>query len=574
MKFKELFISLWRRFPLFRLFTIVAVIVLVTGAITLVTKKAVVRIPSIDSISPQFGSPGDIMEIYGKHFGSVRNQGYVEIGGSRLTASSYLVWNDDKIRVILPTNVQDGLVVVGTKSGRSKKNSFFANESGIPVAVPAGGKTLVPSIASVSPQTAAPGSIVVITGSNFGAARNESLVYFTSHRDYGQNLDAFETDDENVRNSFEYVFANGENYDYEMWTDTEIHVRVPDGANSGILFVKTDKGSSNQFALDVNEKLGTRIYQNMRHYIIQINADIEDKNSRQNTSIALRVPRPLVYTRQPYTDLLEVFPEPSMQDYNNTVCHVIEMGKKKKSRYTHKFVVYTYALQTQIKEDKITSAYLQEIRPGYEKFLQPDMIVRSDDAEVLNLAKTFIGKEKNPYKRAKLVYNYMIDNYKILNELRSNSDSNGESYNLFKEKSGDAYDFATGFTALLRACNIPAVPVAGILVDADKKAQNHWWTEFYIEDFGWIPVDVSLAAGLEYKGFGAVEDLRGFYFGNMDSQHIAFSRGWNELQQTLSNGNGVYRPKTYAFQSFWEESTAGTVNYSSLWNDPVIVGIY
>ena len=116
--------------------------------------------------------------------------------------------------------------------------------------------------------------------------------------------------------------------------------------------------------------------------------------------------------------------------------------------------------------------------------------------------------------------------------------------------------------------------MSGILVDSDLKSQNHWWTEFYIENLGWIPVDISLGKGLDFKLFKPIEDRRGFYFGNLDNQHIAFSRGWNESKPSLANSKIVQRPKSYALQSIWEESSSGIVNYSSLWNDPIIKGIY
>ena len=107
------------------------------------------------------------------------------------------------------------------------------------------------------------------------------------------------------------------------------------------------------------------------------------------------------------------------------------------------------------------------------------------------------------------------------------------------------------------------------------KTRPHWWTEFYIEGFGWVPVDISLGMGLPYKSFRPVENNVEFYFGNLDGQHIAFSKGWNEIKQTISqNSKIVYRPKTYALQSIWEESSEGNVNYSSLWNDPIVLGLY
>ena len=173
---------------------------------------------------------------------------------------------------------------------------------------------------------------------------------------------------------------------------------------------------------------------------------------------------------------------------------------------------------------------------------------------------------------ARLVYDYMIQNYKIRDELRK---SDASPLDLLKSKNGDAYDMAIFYTSLLRSLEIPSLPIAGILVDSEMKTRAHWWTEFYIEGFGWLPVDISLGMGLPYKSFRPVENDAEFYFGNLDGQHIAFSKGWKEIKQTISqNSKIVYRPKTYALQSIWEESSEGNVNYSSLWNDPIVLGLY
>ena len=101
------------------------------------------------SLTPSVGSPGDIVVITGKNFGDIRDMSYVEFAGSKLTSSAYISWSDDCIKLVLPANVQDGLVVVGTKDMRSKP-ALFANEIEIPVPVPAVVQTNKPVISSFS----------------------------------------------------------------------------------------------------------------------------------------------------------------------------------------------------------------------------------------------------------------------------------------------------------------------------------------------------------------------------------------------------------------------------------------
>ena len=141
-------------------------------------------------------------------------------------------------------------------------------------------------------------------------------------------------------------------------------------------------------------------------------------------------------------------------------------------------------------------------------------------------------------------------------------------------KKADAYDMAVLYTALLRAAGIPSLTNGGILVDSDMQSRNHWWCEFYIDEVGWIPADPALGAGLAYKAFQKPESAADFYFGNSDAQHITFSRGWNNIKPAHVTGKKVYRPKSYALQSIWEETTAGSVKYSSYWQDAAVTGIY
>ena len=56
-------------------------------------------VPEIESIVPPVGAPGDVVIINGKNFGEVRDMSYVEIAGSKLTASSYISWENDKIKI-------------------------------------------------------------------------------------------------------------------------------------------------------------------------------------------------------------------------------------------------------------------------------------------------------------------------------------------------------------------------------------------------------------------------------------------------------------------------------------------
>ncbi|MBQ0050763.1 MAG: IPT/TIG domain-containing protein [Treponema sp.] len=572
MKLKETLSLIFRKYSSIRFFLLIALVLMALVILTFATVKAK-KVPSIATVIPSVGSPGDTMVIRGTNFGSTRGSSCVEIGGSRITASSYIVWTDSLIKLVLPSNVQDGLIVVHTQAGRSKPG-FFANETGIPVAVPKDAKTTSPTIASISPATGGYGTLITITGSNFGSIRGNSQVLFSAARD-DADMAQQTAGDTTGEMDLQFIPASMTDFDYEYWSDNEIRVRIPDGAASGPLVIASDKGKSNTYGMEVTVSKENKFFHSRKTYVIQVNADIENINSKNSTSITLRMPKPVVSASQPMATLTECIPEPVLEDFRNTVVYKFELAKSnsanRKTRYQQSYIVSTYAVDTNL-SSKLVRQYSEKERQIFKVFTQADNLVASENAEIIELAKKITGKEKNPFNKAKLIYTYILQNYKLKDKLRK---SDYSPMDLLKNKDGDAYDFSIFYAALLRASGIPANPVSGILVDSELNAQNHWWNEIYFEGYGWVPADIALGFGMEYKSFKAVENSAEFYFGNLDGQHIAFSRGWNELKQTISdNSKIVYRPKTYALQSIWEESSEGNVNYSSLWNNPVVLGIY
>ena len=70
----------------------------------------------------------------GMYFGDSRVSNFVQIGTERLTSSSYISWTDTQIKLMLPANVQNGLVSVQV-AGKKSNPVMFANKTTIPVIV-------------------------------------------------------------------------------------------------------------------------------------------------------------------------------------------------------------------------------------------------------------------------------------------------------------------------------------------------------------------------------------------------------------------------------------------------------
>lgn len=514
--------------------------------------------PILTEITPSVGEPSDVMTIVGMNFGTKDTAYYVEIGGIRLTSSAYLSWSDTLIKVVLPYNVSDGLVYVETRAGRSNP-SIFANRQTIPVPVQYNPQTTIPIIDAVKGGINTTGSIVTLNGQNFGSLRGSSQILFTVAK----------SDRSNNRM---LIPASEFDKDYQFWSNTELQVRIPDGAISGEIYVQTEHGESNGYNFNLSRGSGTKSYSDSRTYLISLNADIAETEAEAHATLTLFMPLPIQSVAQRSIEILSSQPEPEIIGYMNTLVHQITPSEatRKKITFSHSLNLEVFATRTNI-NSSLVPQYSKTVLALYNQYLEADALVPSDNKSIIELASKIVGNEKNPWRKAKLLYDWIIENISILPILRS---ENSSILDVLTTNSGDAYDLAVFYTTLLRAAGVPAITNSGILVDSDMKSTNHWWTEFYIEEAGWIPADPALGANLPYKAFQKPEVPATFYFGNLDAQHITFSRGWNNIGQTHIMGKKVYRPKSYALQSIWEESTAGIIGYSSYWADVLVVGIY
>ena len=119
---------------------------------------------------------------------------------------------------------------------------------------------------------------------------------------------------------------------------------------------------------------------------------------------------------------------------------------------------------------------------------------------------------------ARRCYEYTAANYRYLN---ANTGLHTLSDNL-KNGGGDCGNLSAIYLSLLRNKEIPARPVVCIRPDGSF----HVWSEFYLEVYGWIPVDVT------YKN----SDMRGNYFGVYPGDCIVVS---NEYDILLRNEDEI-----------------------------------
>ena len=98
---------------------------------------------------------------------------------------------------------------------------------------------------------------------------------------------------------------------------------------------------------------------------------------------------------------------------------------------------------------------------------------------------------------------------------------NGDSVWACESRYGNCSDFHSLFISLARSQKIPAIFEIGFPLPEKRGAGDvpgyHCWAKFKAAGKGWIPVDISEA--------NKHPELKGYYFGNLTEDRIAFSTG-------------------------------------------------
>ncbi len=557
---QKILYNLFQRSSLARFAIIPLAFALVWTAVG-ITTCVINRRPVLESMEPAIAQPGDIVVLRGRHFGKEPGPGWIEIAGNRISSSAYLQWSDATILVQLPEQTVDGLVHVHNRYGKSNPR-IFANRVNIPKEIRQAGDTGLPFISGIDSQRPEIGKRLILSGQNFGVSRNTSTVSFVSSFDSGVPVPA-------ATGTGQFAVECSErDFDYELWSDTEIRIRIPDGASSGSIVIQTDRGISNAFPVQIHNQPGTKQFTHPATYVLSAQVDITGITSGDGGMLHLRIPLPLSTPAQRNMRITASSPRPYMENFRGAILHQLEnLRTGRNERVSHSFLLTNHAILTDVRTQQVRP-WSDTSSPLYLTYTAPDYLVPSDNPAISAAAATIAPRERNPWLRARAIYLYIVENFSAPAEgspMRS-------AVEALETKTADAYERAILFCALARAAGIPAVPVAGILVDAQMNTRPHWWAEFSIENFGWIPVDPALGAGLPIQMRD--DDAKTWYFGNLDNRHIAWSRGWNDQRPLTPGSTVVYRPRSYALQPIWEESAGNLRSYTSFWTTPAVTGIY
>lgn len=139
--------------------------------------------------------------------------------------------------------------------------------------------------------------------------------------------------------------------------------------------------------------------------------------------------------------------------------------------------------------------------------------------EIVDKAREIVGDEKNPWVAARKIYDYMLKHvrYSFTPHLSLGFTGTPEALYVLRNGFGDCGAQSMLFSALCRAVGIPARTTGGYQM-VPRHGGTHFWAEFYLPAYGWIPVDVTMADTASWADIPDEERIsfENYCFGNMD----------------------------------------------------------
>jgi transglutaminase-like putative cysteine protease len=251
------------------------------------------------------------------------------------------------------------------------------------------------------------------------------------------------------------------------------------------------------------------------------------------------------------------------QVYPNTYrFHQDDLGNKIAFLQLHAGETLTVKADVRIELFNFTQSKLNTVLPLSKDIVSEVLVPISDDIKKLALELT--AKAQNDEEKAFLLFQFVRDNltYKYPPVARGAQET-------LERREGDCGEFSALYNALCRSIKIPSRLVYGWFV-APWYIGAHAWSEVWLEEHGWIPVDTSVANNMgDFSSILRTLADKDFFFGNLSQYHFTFSRGtgldWIGATPTVKppseNQEFIIDGRPFAF---WEELYDGKIPYLQL----------
>jgi hypothetical protein len=142
----------------------------------------------------------------------------------------------------------------------------------------------------------------------------------------------------------------------------------------------------------------------------------------------------------------------------------------------------------------------------FRKYTQPEEFIQSNSPEIMLKAQEIAGSASNAHEKSSRIYDFVVKHVRY-----STQDYERGALWALKNGTGDCSEYSYLFVALSRAAGIPARVQTGFAFSyVGQTVENgHMWAEYYLEGYGWIPVDATWKQfdSLDYRHFSSLQGI-------------------------------------------------------------------
>ncbi len=511
--------------------------------------------PVITGIGSGIIKRGDTIEIKGKNFGEERGSSKVFVSSIDLISKYIVSWSEKSIKIIIPDKAESGLIIIRTPQGESEPFVVVVDNC-LPYIGTGAYLPGLPFIEMIDPAEGYPGSLISITGDNFGSNKNNSSIMLASPFSIERDTVAGDTKLENfIVLPDEYVVS---------WENKLISFYLPDFIETGNIYIKTESDYSNPFYFEcLLERCSVKV-KNKKTYLINQSVSVNLEDGFDNAEINLWFPLPVESNYQRNRTTLFTSNNKSTEIIDDV--NLYKINGNDLSKFTNirqNSAIDVYERNFIMDPSEIIEPYNKK-SPIFDAYTESTQSIPASNAKLKSTGSSITRRRKTGYLKARGIYDYILARLTYDSEIEM-----GPLESVIDSRKGDSRAYSLLFCALSRGSGIPARPVTGLFV-YDDKVMVHWWAEFYIQGFGWFPVDPALADGM--KEIELQENPVEYYWGNIDNQHIIFSRGIKNIPRFFPDGI-IYNNRTYANQTHYIETDSQISTISADWSDIFITMI-
>ncbi|ABN57069.1 MULTISPECIES: transglutaminase-like domain-containing protein [Methanoculleus] len=182
--------------------------------------------------------------------------------------------------------------------------------------------------------------------------------------------------------------------------------------------------------------------------------------------------------------------------------------------------------------------------PGYLLYTKSERNIELTDA-VREKALLIVGNETNPHLQAQMIYRHIIETYPYSHVPHGSLDARepkvAESTHMFETDHGDCGTQSMLFAALCRSLGIPARAVGGYQMLLSETPGTHFWAEYYLPGYGWVPNDVTVAEAADWVVIPEEKRsaFKDYYAANLDPARLVIQKNVDAPMDPAIPGDAV-----------------------------------